>query len=379
MAHQIVLPKLGVNLESAVVVSWRKKENEFVKKGEPLLEVETSKAVYEVEAEASGFVRKILAAENTEVQVNQVLGIIADKDEDIQEVLARCRTTGSPEERFVRQVEQAWSAGKAEAAPLPRRFIARFTPAARRLMHEHNLQPEEVARRFTKPVILEQDIRTFLKRRQIAIYGAGLGAKQVLEIVRQDPRLEVVGLLDDDAAKWGKERGGYPVWGGLEELAARVADGVVSGVVLSFHSEARKKVFLRIKERLPELEILPLVDPRAIICQGVRIEEGVLIEAGAVVGPDTVVGRGVIVDMGAVVSHDCFLGEFSHLSPGCHLSGVVRLEANVMVGVGAAINSTVTVGDNVLITPGSAVMNDVPKDVVVSGIPAAIIGQSRRR
>jgi len=48
------------------------------------------------------------------------------------------------------------------------------------------------------------------------------------------------------------------------------------------------------------------------------------------------------------------------------------------VGVGAAINSTVNVGRNVIIAPGAAVMNDVPDDVVVSGVPAKVIGESRR-
>jgi len=110
----------------------------------------------------------------------------------------------------------------------------------------------------------------------------------------------------------------------------------------------------------------------------VEIGPGALIEAGAIVGPGTIIGEGAIVDVGAVVAHDCFLGAFSHLSPGCRLSGVVNLVENVMVGVGAAINSTVTIGRNVIVAPGAAVMNDVPDDAVVSGVPAKVIGQSRR-
>jgi acetyltransferase-like isoleucine patch superfamily enzyme len=91
-----------------------------------------------------------------------------------------------------------------------------------------------------------------------------------------------------------------------------------------------------------------------------------------------VVGEGTIVDVGAVVAHDCYLGAFSHLSPGACLSGVVHLTENVMVGVGAALNSHVTVGRNTIIAAGAAVMNDVPDDVVVSGVPAKVIGRSRR-
>ncbi|HKJ88676.1 MAG TPA: hypothetical protein VKA48_09235, partial [Gammaproteobacteria bacterium] len=65
-------------------------------------------------------------------------------------------------------------------------------------------------------------------------------------------------------------------------------------------------------------------------------------------------------------------------SPGSVVSGAVRLEENVLVGVGASVNSQVTVGRNVVITPGSAVVTDVPPDVVVSGNPASVIGKSFR-
>ena len=91
-----------------------------------------------------------------------------------------------------------------------------------------------------------------------------------------------------------------------------------------------------------------------------------------------VIDDGVIIDLGAVVCHDNYIGKFSHLSPGCSLSGTIKLKENVLVGVGACINSTVTIGRNVIITPGSAVMNDLPDQVIVSGVPAQVVGQSKR-
>jgi sugar O-acyltransferase (sialic acid O-acetyltransferase NeuD family) len=168
-----------------------------------------------------------------------------------------------------------------------------------------------------------------------------------------------------------------PVLGGFAALAALIARGELDGVALSFHSEVRRKVHRRLRDELG-IRIVSLVDPRAHIGADVTIGDGALIEAGAVVGPGTEVGEGAIVDVGAIVAHDCFLGPFSHLSPGCALSGVVCLRENVLVGVGAAINSTVTVGRNVIITPGAAVMNDLPDDVIVGGVPAKILGASKR-
>jgi sugar O-acyltransferase (sialic acid O-acetyltransferase NeuD family) len=214
---------------------------------------------------------------------------------------------------------------------------------------------------------------------RIVIYGAGLGAKQLLEITQRLDDISVVGLIDDNPALLGAVLGGVSVLGGFDTLRQLVTNGEIGAVALSFHSEVRKKLHQRLRAELGSgLRIVPLVDPRAMVSNDITLGDGALVEAGAVIGPGTVVGEGTIVDVGAVVAHDCHLGPFSHLSPGCVLSGVVNLTENVLVGVGAALNSTVTVGRNVLITPGAAVMNDVPDDVVVAGVPAKVIGASRR-
>jgi acyl-[acyl carrier protein]--UDP-N-acetylglucosamine O-acyltransferase len=79
-----------------------------------------------------------------------------------------------------------------------------------------------------------------------------------------------------------------------------------------------------------------------------------------------------------VVAHDCSVGDYSHLSPGACLSGAVELEKNVLIGVGASVNSTVRIGRNTIVAPGSGVMNDLPPDVIAMGVPATVAGASRR-
>jgi len=60
MVNQVILPKLGTNIEDGVILEWRKHEGEKVKKGEVVLVVETTKAVFDVEATKTvGLVRKI--------------------------------------------------------------------------------------------------------------------------------------------------------------------------------------------------------------------------------------------------------------------------------------------------------------------------------
>jgi len=60
MVNKVIMPKLGETMEEGEIIRWLKKEGERVEEGEPLLEVATDKANMEVEAPASGFLRKIL-------------------------------------------------------------------------------------------------------------------------------------------------------------------------------------------------------------------------------------------------------------------------------------------------------------------------------
>jgi sugar O-acyltransferase (sialic acid O-acetyltransferase NeuD family) len=376
-----------MNTESATIVRWHKREGDVISVGDVLADVETDKATIELEADTPGVLRKLLAAEGERVALYQPVALVGAADEDITALLQR-PAAGPPADRHVERVYQGWRAsgqspapktnGSAQACPpvvAPSRPAAPqpgAAPAASRL--DPNAIRARLIERGALPNPNGAAVRT---KTRLVIYGAGLGAKQLLEVTRHLEDVRVVGIVDDNPTLEGVSLGGVPVLGGFASLAELVRRGEVDGVALSFHSEVRRKVHRRLKSELG-VRFVSLVDPRAHVGMDVKIGDGALIEAGAVVGPGTEIGEGAIVDVGAVVAHDCFLGPFSHLSPGCALSGVVSLTENVLVGVGASINSTVTIGRNVIITPGAAVMNDLPDDVVVGGVPAKVLGQSRR-
>lgn len=76
MPTELTMPKLGEVMEEAVVLAWKAKEGEAVKEGQIVLEIETDKAVAEVESPTSGILRKILVAEGETVAVNTPLAVI---------------------------------------------------------------------------------------------------------------------------------------------------------------------------------------------------------------------------------------------------------------------------------------------------------------
>ena len=72
MANQVVMPKMSETMEEGVVVKWLKREGDRVASGDALAEIETDKAVLELEATTAGVLRKILAQEDTKVPVGQL-------------------------------------------------------------------------------------------------------------------------------------------------------------------------------------------------------------------------------------------------------------------------------------------------------------------
>ena len=129
MAFSVVMPALEMAQETGKLIAWRKREGESVAKGEPLLEVETDKAVVEVEAPADGILAAVSAQTGAEIPVGQTIAWIVAPGEKAPAPLdkvpaARART----ESRAISAAPGATTT----VAPLP----ARISPKARRLAKE---------------------------------------------------------------------------------------------------------------------------------------------------------------------------------------------------------------------------------------------------
>ena len=81
MATSVVMPALEMAQETGKLLAWRKKEGERVKKGEALLEIETDKAVVEIEAPGDGILASITAHEGAVIPVGQTIAWLVQPGE----------------------------------------------------------------------------------------------------------------------------------------------------------------------------------------------------------------------------------------------------------------------------------------------------------
>jgi pyruvate dehydrogenase E2 component (dihydrolipoamide acetyltransferase) len=94
MITRVVMPKLTDTMEEGVLVTWKKEENDVVAAGDILAEIETDKAVMDLEAFGSGFLRKKLAGEGETVKAGALIAVVAELDDDIEPVLSEVSHDG---------------------------------------------------------------------------------------------------------------------------------------------------------------------------------------------------------------------------------------------------------------------------------------------
>jgi pyruvate dehydrogenase E2 component (dihydrolipoamide acetyltransferase) len=159
MAISVVMPALELTQETGKLVSWRKKEGEPVAKGETLLEVETDKAVVEVEALADGFLAGVKAKEGDVIPVGHTIAWIVNKGESapVDEVpVAAGTSAATPAARAAESAAPPADAANSDAK-------VKISPKARRLASELRVSLDSVRGSGSGGEILASDIEAAAK------------------------------------------------------------------------------------------------------------------------------------------------------------------------------------------------------------------------
>ena len=128
------MPALEMAQETGKLLAWRKKEGDRVSKGEPLLEIETDKAVVEVEAPADGVLAGIKAQEGSDIPVGQTIAWIVAPGE--APPIEDSATAPGVRAGVHAKAEQVHSSGAATAPSQPLTSSPKISPKARRLAKE---------------------------------------------------------------------------------------------------------------------------------------------------------------------------------------------------------------------------------------------------
>ncbi|MGB9628435.1 MAG: dihydrolipoamide acetyltransferase family protein [Thermodesulfobacteriota bacterium] len=180
MAFEFKFPDIGEGLTEGEIVRWFVKEGDEVKEGDPLVEVETDKALAEIPSPKTGVILKILAKEGEIVKVGQVIVIFGERGEVTEAIPPKRKSVGvvgeleeAPEEVPLIQVE-----GK----PTLIGEHALATPAVRALAKELGVDINQVKGTGPDGRVLEKDVRQFAEVKE----GPSATERKITKVKKYD-------------------------------------------------------------------------------------------------------------------------------------------------------------------------------------------------
>ncbi|HUJ79397.1 MAG TPA: dihydrolipoamide acetyltransferase family protein [Nitrospiria bacterium] len=184
MATRVIMPKLTDTMTEGVVIKWHKREGDRIESGDALAEIETDKAVMDLEAFGAGTLRKILVPDQSTVPAGQLIAVIASPDEDIAPLLAETAKAPAPSAAPQPTARPPMPAPPAAPAPAPAHQVSRpsghpaakspsveevkASPLARRMAEEAGLDLVSITPTGPGGRILKEDVEQALAARQAA-------------------------------------------------------------------------------------------------------------------------------------------------------------------------------------------------------------------
>lgn len=359
MVVEVRMPKLGLTMTKGTIKKWLKNEGEAVKKGEPLLVIETEKITSTIEAPATGHLIKVVAQVGTTVPVGGVIAYIGEPGEPIPT---------APEAPTVAPTAPPAAPQVAAAVPekpaIPTRV--RATPRARALAEKEGVDLTQVRGSGPGGLITEEDVlkhvkevkmrtKTGLKVREVIPMTAlrATIAERMVESLRVMAQVTI--MREEDVSKLVKLR---------DELQQEVEKS--TGVRLTYTPMLIKIVAEVLKENpllnstLEDNEIKVIEDIN--IGFAVAVDHGLLVPVVKAVDKKNL--KEVVIECsnlaqkareGKLTLDDVGGGTFTITNLGMYgvdgFTPIINPPQVAILGVGRIVNKPVVVGDRIEVRP----------------------------
>lgn len=350
----IKMPRLINNEDFVVLGCWCVDNGSFVKCGQVLAVLETTKETVDLIAEVDGYIFYDIS-EGTEAEVGEIIAEI--HDEPVRDIgICDCMGTTKKQEKA---------------------FEERITKKALKLIDKYHV---DITQLPVDQIIKEKDVLRLInqsksivqsKANELLIVCGGNVARMCIDTLRLMGGYRIGGITDM-YTKPGTQLMGIPYIGDVDVLEEKYREGhrtavnAYGGLVSSNTDDlffARKRLYERIKGY--QYFMPNLIHPKATVESSASMGEGNLIFSGAYIGTEAFIGNDCIINTGAIVSHNCKVGDHCRISPGAIIAGDVVIGENSIIGMGVTIYLKVKIGKNVIIYNGKNVFNDVPDNAVI--------------
>lgn len=368
---KITIPFLGANDDSCVVVDIISKNGNFVKKGQLLFVIETTKSAIDVEAEDEGYFYSNISVGDRK-NYGELVALISNSEindkasvesffnvDEITEKAANVRITKKAEliikkENIDLESLTAFAKGNEINEALVLSFISTESLKNRKIGMVNSIQ-------------------------RIAIVGGvgGGGALIIADAVLNNNNQIVTGIYDNNESFHGKKILGIKILGGENEMLADYKEGKFDAIVIAFNKnlQERRDAFERYKSL--NIQFANVIDKTVQIRNSVEIGDGNIILANSYIAACTVIGDNNFISSNVCLEHGNIVGSHNAFGPGVFTSGNVIIKNKIRFGTGVFIEPNLIVGDNVILGSFVLINTDIPDDTILKRKQDYIIKENK--
>ncbi len=264
MATAVILPKQGNTVESCLLVEWKKNKGDKISKGEILCEVETDKAVFEIEAPEDGIVLDLFFDEGDEIPVLTNIAVIGKEGENYDDL--KPSKAGNAEEAVSERVEDKEEISQEQINEKDHKPIEStvsnkvdenvkvgVSPRANRLANEKGIVAQNLAGSGPMGRVIERDVVSAIKSREpltpaaktlvnegslIPTSGSGIGGR----ITTDDILTGSKKVLTEDVIKEEQIKGVRKI------ISERMLESLRNSAQLTLNSSADATALLALRE-----------------------------------------------------------------------------------------------------------------------------------
>ena len=191
-------------------------------------------------------------------------------------------------------------------------------------------------------------------KEKLLLLGGGGHCKSVIDVIEQEGRYEIVGIIDKKE-KVGQKVLDYKIIATDEDLPLLVKDykNILITVGQVGTGEKRKSLFEKCKTL--EFNFPVIISPYAYVSKHSKIGEGTVVMHNVIINASTKIGKNCIINTAAIIEHDVIVENHCHISTGAILNGAVFVEEGSFIGSNATTKQGIKIFKNSFIKAGSLI------------------------
>lgn len=357
--EKITVPKTGVNDEFLILTSLAIENETFVKLGDDIGTMESSKEIINIEAQLDGFFYSFYQVGDN-INVGEILGIISQNKivdlDKIKEELSFSNDLPSDflEYQLTKKAESIFINSELKYDDLPKGKILREKDILDLI---ENKKGTIKSNKF-KNEIIKSNVE------KVIIIGGGKGADVLIDILLDDYSKRIVGIVDDNVKVMKNYE--FPILDtSIQDFPHKISRDYYDSVIISIGSnfESMKKRHNIFEYYSSEgIKFTNVISKTAIIKKNVSIGVGNIIGDDVYIGTQTTIGDNNSISYKAIIGHHNRIGDSNLIAPNFCSSGSVFIGSNSILPAGVTTLNRITIGNNVIIPIGYLVDKDIEDD-----------------